>query len=346
MTAEQELTDDEIFDVETEPKESISVVKDIEDDAAPAPEVPKPDEETPTPGEPEEPTLKDVLGKVSVLERERDGLLGAKVAETKKRQAVEAKVNQINETIAGMKARRALPEVETEEETPTPEYIAAEVDFDDDDNPVVKTDSAAIRKLVADEAKKLVDAATKPLADKLNANESQTANQRAVAAQQKLVEDIIGTNEAYPQAFKDIGEQFADLDKLYTRYVQVHGIEGQGPDEAIDLIVSTEIADQFKEKYPGVDPELLVEVRYAPSQAVYSRKLKRALSLTAKPKEEPKPKDTPVASALGKPGNLGSLPAANKSGGASLDDIAGLDFDDTINLSDSEIAKLDRMLQA
>ena len=342
MAEEKELTNEEIFGDDGEPKESVPVVKDVEE-TEPVVEPVEPakvEDETPTPGEP---TLTEVLEKVTTLEKERDGLRGATVAERRKRQAIENQLGQISETIAEIKARRTIPEIP--KEPAEPEYISAEVDFDDDDNPIVKTNSAEIKKLIAEEAKRLIADETKTLKDEFQATKEQSANERATEAHRVQVEKIVGQDEAYPQALKDIGEQFQELDKMYTDYATTNGIEGQSPDDAIELIATSEIGKKFQEKFPGIDPEALIELRYAPNQKAYNRKLKKALAMAAKTKTEPKTEVSPVKSALGKPGNLGSLPAAHKSGGKSLDQVAEMDFDDFINLSDKEIDEVDALIQ-
>jgi len=339
MAEEKELTNAEIFGDDGEPEESAPVVLDVEEDGTGEPV--KVESETPTPGEP---TLSDVLEKVTTLEKERDGLRGATVAERRKRQAIEGQLGQISETLAEIKARRMVPELpENTADPEAPEYIPTEIDFDDEDNPVGKVSTAEIKKLIAIEAKKLIEDETRTMKNEFQATKDQSATDKAVLDYRSQVEKIVSKDEAYPQALKDIGEQFQELDKMYTDFAHVNNIEGQTPDDAIELITNSEIGKKFQEKFPGIDPEVLIELRYAPSQAVYNRKLKKALAMAAK--KETKTEASTVKSALGKPGNLGSLPAAHKSGGKSLDQVADMDFDDFINLSDKEIDAVDALIQ-
>jgi len=289
-------------------------------------------------------SVNDWQERVAELEAENKrmqrGLTQALTQERGKRQEMEGRLAQITDLMATAKNRR---DGSDEQEAQTlPEEI--EVSFRDDGTPIIPR--SLMQQLTASETQALkqeIEGLKNTIAGQQQAQQQQAVQQ----AQANVVQQVLSSNESYPEAFQAVNNQWQWTVRAFDNFIMDNNLQKPvTADQAIEMAVDSDFAQKFSKKFPGSDLESVMGYYLLGG----TRRLKRALNANVKEAEAPAKKGmSQTLKALAKnPGNLSRSPNQKTGGGGglSLDDIAGMSTEDFEKLSDAEIEKIDRLLSS
>lgn len=280
------------------------------------------EEEPPTPEEPPaELTVEDLKKDFETYKEKSEKtasrlkLALKKVNEDKIR--AEGQIDEFNKVIGEIvKGKEQEPETPVEEELPT-EF---EVDVDrETGRAFVKAEDveAYFGKKYAD----LNKAEIQELKDEISQLKGVTATTAATNAAERRLQNLLGRDEAYPQAYNSVKNQFAELDGMLTEACQENGVDfPQNVFEAIALTNTLGVSESFMQKYPNMDPVLLLESFCIPDPNYQEIKLTQALNAAkgpgtpTPPTEEQPPSLNPVDNLKKlseKPSNLSNVQNQN-----------------------------------
>ena len=275
-------------------------------------------------------------------EREKKGLLTAKMEEVKKRQAAEAERDELKRRFDAIMDRLNKKDEppKPQEETPAPKPKKVSVDIDDEGNGYVSEDS--LRDLLQD----YIKTQTGPLADNLQAilkkNELDEHQKRQTTALERSISDVIAEQ---PDDFKEAHKRLmpawqfinSNLDK---RYPDV--------DSMMSAMEQNGIADAFRDQFPGVD---IGDVAMAFASKYNFKRALRQFVQKDQPQEEvveeeqPKPDERDKVKTLKKLSEKPQSLAAVRSQQApkrKLNDLAKMSFEEKMALDDKTIEAMER----
>jgi hypothetical protein len=310
-----------------------------------------------TPSEEEEaekqepPTVESLQAKLDELEKANKGLQNdiyeARDERRGKIGELTGRLNQVTELIA--KAREGKQGT-AEEEDQTVDVAGQKIPikFDDDSNPYV--DPKDLEHLTKSEVKEVEN--------KVDKIEQTQAVRDRNDAQTQAIQTVLSSDEAYPNAFRSLDEAFKFLDTELEQIVREKDIDVKTltPDGAMDLLEASESTMKaFRQKYPNADIETVIEGRMlTPNGQINTRKLRKALNAlkapggdetTATTAETNKDKLKTLKAITSKPSNLSGMRNQRGTAGMSLDDMANITQEDFENMSDTDVAKLERLLR-
>ncbi|MBU0476376.1 MAG: hypothetical protein KKF62_19675 [Bacteroidetes bacterium] len=273
-----------------------------------------------------EPSIEERLAE---LEKANAGLKSDLIKERGRRQTSDGRLHQLGEMITMAKEGKAS----SEEPMPEPEFPngGIPVQFNEDGNPYIDPkDLGRIQKPLVDK----VDA----LGQKASLTDTQINYQRKLG-------NIIASDEAFEPASKKLSAAYSDLSKTFDKYIADNSLSPPTSlDEAIEMIDSSSVGKEFSGKYPNIRVDDVIEAFTSP------RKFKTALNAFVSIGDTGELKKggkgiSPTLRALAKKAKS-PVGVQNQSGktGLGLDDIASINVEDFIGMSDADVAKIERAL--
>ena len=290
------------------------IIEEVEEEETVDLEDDKGEETSSTPDEPD-PKLAET---VESLEKQISGLKQGISAERGKRQNVEGRLQQFSDIFAQARTARAQPAL-------GPSNIP--VEFDDEGNPYVSP--AVISKIGASQ-----NVGLQQKLAKMENHLVQSAHQNYM---KQTLDSAVGVGNE--KIYGNLKDGFAALDRALTGTIQNLGIANpKSIDEALNIIESQGIDKDFAKQFPNLDLESTIEAFTSP------RKMKKAISMmssvpTDGTKTVKKMQQLGASSHVGKSGVTGGAELT-------LDQISNLSNKDFEALSDAQIAKIDRLLEA
>lgn len=285
----------------------------------------KPDED---PKPKEEPASVETLqSQIEELRKESDGRLSALRSERQERQELKGKVDAVIGMVEQAKTVKQKPE------KPTTIPVSENEDGD------LFVDPA----LVTADLREKIERLEASLQVSQGAQTQQTARQGEVNA-------VVSEDPAYKPAYESLSNAYVFIDKQLGEHVLKQGIDPKslsGIDEALDLLEGSEsFKKEFAKRYPGIALDLVVEA-FTPTPAgqVNKRKLTQALKKLKPSEQEEKGLGKTLKFLTKKPSNLSSVRNQRGSAESSLDNIAGMDMDDFLSMSDQQVGELERILR-
>jgi len=301
-----------------------------------------------------------IMKKLDELERVNKGLLGTISAEREKRQSVESRLQQVDAYLTQIQESRNLSAQQKEDLTAQAEaeLDALQLEFDEDDNPVIPMDKLLSRieeRIVGRLEQKIT-----PIQQELLNTKTQTAAQAAQTQMQQAVDTVISENEAYPDAMNKLVEEWNWINDKFGAHVAMTGKNPQSIPEMYEMMYSAGLDQMFQDQFPGSDMDLVVDAFTNQSPVVVSRKLKKALDLhtsesgggngNSNDKTTLANQRAGTKQAFRKTKKLAgnnpfmNIPSENKVASA-LDDVVAMDPEDFMSISDTDVERIKRLLR-
>lgn len=284
------------------------------------------------PGEPqfdpkEVETLKD---QIAELDKEKQGLLRGVKDERRKRQELKGRLDQVTDTVNDILSKR--DQLATQEPKPTEAVVnGIPVEYTDDGDAFIPADK--------------MTAITSPYEERIQDLERQldalATGQDQKAQAQKIMDAIVGENEAFTPAYGKyqaarqwVEDQVVD----FSRRNNIQGTLTSG--QALDHVFDDDLKQEFESRFANID---LVDIITAEDSTHHFRRMLSNVAESTTPKTDNQP-DSRFQKVLNKPSGLGKSTNA-KSGEIPLSERAGgMGSDDIMNLSDEQIAALEKAL--
>lgn len=281
------------------------------------------EDETSTPDESSADTENtEVLDELEGLKKTVSGLKHGISAERGKRQELQGRLSQVSDLFESAKGKQQPDENVIDENIP--------VQFDDDGNAFISPK----------DFKALSRAEIQAVEDKLANLEQVHAQNINANAAQKQFDNVVSESPENTQAFSQLQAARNYADKLFGEHIMTSGITPpRSIDEAMDIIERDGIDVAFSKKFPGVDIESSIVAFTSPRQM---RKALKGIVKHTSGKQESmsslKSLSSKPASHVGRSGSPGKVDLT-------LDTIANLSSEDFLNLSNTEINKINRLLR-
>lgn len=264
------------------------------------------------------------------LKKENQGLLKAKQEEKRKRQenqtrleTIESKIN----TIIDSKKKTNVDEV-------TNAIKGIPVEFTPDGEAFIPQDK--------------LNEWSKPYQQKINELQQllQTTRNDTIASQEaeKTITRILGEDERYPAVYNDYQKARDWINKQVIDYMKENNLKGaMSGTQALDIVFSDDdLEKQFQEKFPSMDLESVIVAE--DSTRLFKKMLKTHVEPSNKTPLENNDDKNRFGKVLNKPSNLGHNRNA-KTDLSIMDKLETLSQDDIMNLSDKQIADLEKALR-
>ena len=214
------------------------------------------------------------------------------------------------------------------------------VEFSEDDQtPFVPADK--IEKFI----EKVISKTSTPVQNKLNSLEEEVSATRAQTKESKMITSILEKDESFKPAYKTMMEQADAIDKILTEYVQNKGIDTRDRSQwniyiARDLVYSPDLMKSFHEKYPGADPELILEARAVKNPRIIEKALKSIAESSKKKSED----DIDLSDVMDKPSSLATATGGKKGDDSIMDLGAKMSTKDFLAMSDEKYEQFKKRL--
>jgi predicted nucleic acid-binding Zn-ribbon protein len=278
-------------------------------------------------------TSKDVSTlneKIEALEKERHGLLQDVKSERRKRQNMSGQLDQLTNTVNGILSTRqqlaADPNIQTVDDSGIP------VDFDEDGDGTVRKD--AIKDLLTPYEQEI-----KQLKEQLEHTNSMNAAQREA---ENVKRSIIGEDERFEIASRKYDSARRWVTDQVTDFARQNNIgRALTSGEALDYVFDADSESAFKEKFPGLRIEDIVTAE--DSQRHYRNTLSHIADVL-NPESPDEKLDGRFQKVLRKPSGLGNQQNAKGGELTVAEKVGSLETQDIMDLSDAQIAALERAL--
>lgn len=272
---------------------------------------------------------------VANVKKETMGLKRALVEERNKRQQIEGRLAQITEMIT--KAQEAKLKTATEPESKEDEFEEVAVDFKEDGSPYIK-----LRRKQTSQSDEIISKVDQVVKSKLDAHMAQL---NAVKAEQAALSKLLGSNPEYPARMQTVANAWKELNAMYDAYI----VENDLPipktyeDAIIQIMETPALSGAFAKKFPNVDLLQLADAFVSPHISMRVKKLDRLLSSMGGTNGA----KVDLSSLTRKPTNLSAVSNQAKSGDMNLiDRVSSMSVDDFMELSDSDMKKIQAYLAA
>jgi hypothetical protein len=277
----------------------------------------------------------ELQAKVDALTKEKDGIYKEMMSERKTRQELKSQMDNvaglINELKIKKEAQTAKEDVETVNGIP--------VKFNEEGDPFIDPkDLMPVVEPTLNEVKQDVSS----IKDNSQAQALELKNT-------EIINSVLQADPSYVAGFQKVQQAWTFLDKGLEDIIIQKGIDPASLtlDGALDIIEKSDVARQFSEQFPGLDIDLVVDANTrGPNGLVSGRKLRKAVKSATALSTDGKKQLNKLKFIASKPNNLASQSNQKGGGGRTLNDIAEINVDDFLNLSDADIAKLERALGA
>lgn len=271
---------------------------------------------------------KALKAEMAAKDKKIAGLLKEAKSQRKKRQDVETRLNELQDTVTNILASRQSPadDIKTQAQK-VDDIIKGE--YDDDGNPVIKTDALT----------GAVDEKTKALEEKVaNLEALLQAGQQAQSAEaegQKIINAIVGSDDRFGPAYNKYQTARKWVEDKVVEYQNENQIQGyMSSGQALDYVFDDEAEAEFRDSFPDMD--LTAVVTAEDSQ----RHLKGMLTSIADAMSPETGTDddgqSRVKKLMKKPSSLGSR-SDQKTGQLDLlDRLKGMSPDDLMGISDAQ----------
>lgn len=270
----------------------------------------------------------DLQAKVDALIKEKDGLYKEMIAERRTRQELKSQSQALQEQFETVK--QVLSEIKESKTSGKQKGSGIKLKYDDDGDPYI--DPKDLEGFIA------------PVKERIEAVQGDSISQSIQLENTKRINTVLQSDPAYAEGYRAVQEAWGFLDGEFNKYVIQNGIDPKTLtlESALEMIESGEIGQSFADKFPGLDIDTVSDAFTVGSDGlVNTRKLKKAVRL-ASPKKNQKMDNLKFVA--GKPNNLATQPNRKGGSGRTLDDLADISVDDFMNLSDADVAKLERAL--
>jgi len=285
-----------------------------------------------------QPTVDELMAKLQKLEKEKDGLYREMINERKTRQELKSQLDAINSVLAEIKQRKAEGAYGEGEKQPTLKGVP--VKFDEDDNPYID----------AEDLIKILEPKIRPVNEAVSELAESTLVQQIEAKNAEIMNSLISEDPNYAVAAQRLNQAWAFLDKGFDKVLAQKGIDPSAigsMDDAIEILENSDLVAEFEEKFPGLDYEVVIDAFTRNANGLISkRKYRKALKMASQIPSEGKEKLDKLKFLSNKPSNLSGKANQKGGGGRTLADVAEISVDDFLNLSDADIARIERALRA
>ena len=268
--------------------------------------------------------LKDLQAQLAASEKKNAGLLNETKAQRRKRQESDARYDKLTDTVNSVLLTRQTPGVVK----PPADKVAdtLKFDYDDDGNPIAKTDQIAA--IHAGELKQLNDKVAN-----LEALLQQNSNAQGAADEgRKKIDAIVGSDERFGPAYskyqtarKWVEDKVVD----YQNDNEIGGLMTSG--QALDSVFDDAATADFAAAFPGISLERVVT---AEDGQTHFRKTLSSIATAMSPNDDDKGKQ--ISKLMNKASGLGK--SANAKGGelSMVERLKSLSTDDLLGMSDDQ----------
>jgi|GEM_PF-6247384 len=285
-----------------------------------------------------QPTVDELMAKLEKIEKEKDGLYREMINERKTRQELKSQLDAINSVLAEIKQQKAEGAYGKGEKQPTLKGVP--VKFDADDNPYIDPEDLV----------KILEPKIKPVNEAVTNLAENTLAQQIEAKNAEIINSLVSEDPNYVVAAQRLNQAWTFLDKGFDRVLAQKGIDPSAIgsiDDAVEILEDSDLVAEFEQKFPGLDYEAVIDAFTRNTNGLISkRKYRKALKMASQVSSEGKEKLDKLKFLSNKPSNLSGKANRKGSGGRSLADVAEISVDDFLNLSDADIARIERALRA
>jgi hypothetical protein len=277
--------------------------------------------------------LKDLKSQLEKSEKKIAGLLNETKAQRRKRQESDARYDKLTETVNNVLLTRQTPPVGKTAVAKVDDTL--KFDYDDDGNPVAKTDQ--IKELHAEELKAMND----KIANLEALLQQNTQAQGAADEGRKVIDAIVGSDERFGPAYnkyqaarKWVEDKVVD----YQNENQIGGMMTSG--QALDQVFDDSATADFAAAFPGISLERVVT---AEDGQTHFRKTLSSIATAMSPNDE-NDKGKRISKLMQKPSGLGK--SANAKGGelSMVERLQSLSSEDLLGMSDDQEALIMKAL--
>jgi hypothetical protein len=274
-----------------------------------------------------DPRITALETKIQDLEKSNQGLLGKGVAETKARQAVEARLSQMTDFLARLKANSEATSEQAEVQ-PALKFKGFKVEMTEDGEAYVPDE------IIQEHVNRIVKEHLKPIESSIKNVTNRTAFDDSRTATTTALNQVLSENEAFPVAYKSVNEAWNELVRMTANQY-----DGKLPppkaDPWINAVIGTPVEQAFKAKYPALDVSDLILAYGSDNPKIWATKMRGLLTVSVSRETTPKgegknekgiPKE--VKELASKPNNLAGARGATGPAPTDLNRIADMDFDD------------------
>lgn len=289
--------------------------------------------------------LKTANDKIAELELQAKGRLSDTVKSRQEKSAMKAELTELKSAVSSLLEKRD-DAGKKEDEKPLLEETKIGVEFDEDDKAFVDLK----------DVKEKIETDNKPLREELETLKADKALVEQKAAFKKAADEIISEDQkAFDPAFPILRDAFKDLnDAVIALQNRLEIMDDDGSiqqDEALDLLRGTEELKGFTDKYPGIDP--IKVARAFNSNVDFRSGLRNIANVNKFGLSDNDDKatgieaklDEKIKAAKDKPGSLAG--SSDQAGGTAdlLSRIAAQSTEEILSYSDSEIDKIEAVLE-
>lgn len=270
--------------------------------------------------------LKKMQEQLDASEKKIKGLLNETKAQRRKRQESDARYDKLTETVNNVLLTRPTPKVGKTSVEKVDDTL--KFDYDDDGNPVAKTDQ--LKAIHAEELNALNTKVANLEAMLQQGNEAQSAADEG----QKKINAIVGSDDRFGPAYNkyQAARKWVE-DKVigYQEENQIGGLMTSG--QALDEVFDDATTADFAAAFPGINLERVVT---AEDGQTHFRKTLSSIADAMSPTGNDDDKGKRISKLMQKPNGLGK--AANaKAGEISMEDrLKSLSTEDLLNMTDDQ----------
>jgi hypothetical protein len=267
---------------------------------------------------------------IAELEKKSKGFYDSMKDERRKRQDLQNELERIKGTVGAILEMRRQPG-QGDPLTPPPKFQGIPVKETEDGDLFVPADQ--LQTLVSPYEAKIAA---------LEQRLQQSNTQRNVENEtERVLQSIVGEDERFGPAYQKYQAARKWVNDRVIDYQKENGMRGpMSSGQALDTVFAEESTEQeFQQRFPGLNVEDVVQAEDS------KRQFKRMLTNTVKtlaPKTPPA--DERFRRVLNKPAGLGNTTNAKGAKLAISEKVAELSSNDIMNLSDSQVKQLERML--
>lgn len=320
MAPDDDLTpeaDDDLSFLEKDP---------MEPDPEPEPE-PEPKSEV---------DVNELQSKLETLEKERFGLLKAKQAETRKRQEMSGRLEQLTTTVNDILAQRQINA--GPQEPKEPEIIP--VNMTEDGDYYIRADQLPVKP----------DTQVQEVVQKVNKLDETLAAEQAYRAAEieaeRIRQSIVAEDVTYGNAYQTYQKARAWADAKALEFIKDNNVNRPlKSGEALEHVFTPDLEAEFTKEFPDVDLVSVVIAEDAPP--LFRRAIKDISNkMTVQTQEPaPKPKDERFEKVLKKPSTLAQTPNSRAGELTVSEKLDNMSFNEIMNLDDKQAEALDKAMR-
>lgn len=284
--------------------------------------------------EEEDEDLKALKDELNEMKKQNQGLLNEVKSQRRKRQDTEERLGTLTDTVNKILETRQTPSGDKTEGGGASTKTTLE--YDDDGNPIF--DPSLIEK------NQTIQSLNEKISNLEQLLQAAVTTQQSESEANKVVQSIVGSDERFGAAYPKYQNARRWVEEKVIEYQKDNNIGGMMTSgQALDYVFDQNLEKEFQESFPGMDLERIVTAEDS------QRHLRSTLNfiadaMSSNERNDDTERGSRFQKVLKKPSGLGASANAKGADLSINERLKSLTSEDVLNLSDAQVAQIERAL--